>query len=167
MSARSFEVELARFSKALKAAVKTARHEEGGGGEKALVDFVQPSKEALVAAYIRESLEPYSNIKCNDDLVNQLVGIHDFSEFLDEKGSWNGYTVRRHVRSVIKMYLAETNKARAIKVTNTVQFELRLEAVGLNLGWAQTSHSPSVLPDGNIVVLAALTLALVYLVLRK
>jgi hypothetical protein len=160
--AASFEVELMKFIKALEPYRGPLTP---SSGKVALEAIVYPFMERLVQAFVHEGLERCSDIRYNSALVQSLLAIENFSDLIE--GHANEYTIRKHVRDVIRMYIAEVNKSRPIKVTDKAQFGVHLEAVGLNIGWMQASSGSerSLVPDGNILVLAATTIVVMTIVL--
>lgn len=129
--------------------------------------IVYPFMERLVQAFVHEKLEKCSDIRYNATLVQSLLVIGNFSDLIE--GHANEYTIRKHVRDVIRMYIAQINKSRPIKVTDKALFGVHLEAVGLNIGWTQahsgSSSERSLVPDGNVLVLAATAIMVVTVVL--
>lgn len=128
-------------------------------------DKLYHSVELVLEAYIKENLVSSSNIKYNSELAKSMVAIEDFSELMSGREEVNEYSLRKHLRNIVKFYLAETNKAHPIQVTDKTRFVLQLEALGLSLNMGQ--ERTWVPPDGNILVMSLLVLALSAMVLLK
>lgn len=135
------------------------------GSENRLGNVVMPGMVRLVEAFVRESLEPCSDVSFNATLAKSLIAIEDFN---DLDGAANEYLIRKHMRSIIRAYASEVNKARpiGIKDITTGTFGIHFESIGLNIGFSADSrgHGDSRSADGNVIVMTALTLSIVVLV---
>jgi hypothetical protein len=115
---------------------------------------------SLISSFIQDNLSGCSDIVYNENLAKPLIAIEDFSDLLQDTPP-NEYVIRKHIRSFMKTYVAEVNKARPIGIKNKNQFGLQMESLGLNVGFTseQSTHHP--LPDGNVVTLALLVFGVV------
>jgi hypothetical protein len=153
----SFELSLAELTNKLAAATKADREQAALSG-----------MEKLIHAFVRDNLEDCSDIKYNPQLAKSLLAVEDMSDLLDaSRGPAVEYILRKHVRSVVRYYVEQVNNARPIAVTDKAKFRVRMESIGLNIGWSQECDSRRLMPDGNVIVMACLTFALLFLTLRK
>ena len=111
---------------------------------------------SLCARYISEYLQPCSTIDVDEDLIKQIVLLEDFA---DLKGAHKEAALRKHVKSVIKFYIAEKDIRKPFAITNMNQFGFQIEKLGLNVGMTSTNNSARV--DGNLLVMAGMTTTLV------
>jgi hypothetical protein len=163
------------FELQLRLLIEALRKQHAGDGvsrrlraaDNLLVDVILPRMEALVAAFVRDNLETTSDVVYNPDLAKSLVALEDFDDLL--AGRFDEYAIRKHMRSIIRMYMGETNRAHPIKITDRAKFGIHMETIGLNIGWSNDTlgASRSLLPDGNVVVLALLTLAVAVLAFKR
>lgn len=154
MGRPTFEIVMHKFIAELRTSI---------GTDDRLGRVVMPGMERLVEAFVRESLEPCSDISFNVNLAKSLISIEDFN---DLDGSTNEYVIRKHTRSIIRAYVSEVNKARPIGIKDKSAFGIHMESIGLNIGFSADSRGDarSAVPDGNVIVMSALTLTIVVLV---
>lgn len=155
----SYEFALSTFVQSLKF--------QGTGDKPKVWVFIEENMEKLVHVYIHEKLEDCSDLKYRPDLAKALIAGEDFSDLIARA---NDYDVCKHMRSVIRAYVSEVNRARPIKVTDRAKFGVSMEYLGINIGGSaeSTSGGRSVVPDGNMLVLSVMTVIIVALLtLRK
>jgi hypothetical protein len=112
--------------------------------------------------FIKENLSDCSDITYNEQLAKSIISVEDFSD-LSSPDNMNEYVVRKHIRNIMKFYLTEVKRARKIEIKDKQKFGLHMESIGLNIGWSNETATKSYIPDGNVVVMAALTVMIVYL----
>ncbi len=132
-----------------------------------LAEVIRPGIDGLITTFINENLSTCSDITYNLVLASYLVSLQDFQDLLS--GPVDAYVIRKHVRSIMRMYVNEVNRARPIRVSDRVQFGIQMETVGLNIGRSSqyNSESRSILPDGNVIVLSILSLCMAYLLFKS
>lgn len=131
------------------------------------IEFVSDGLEKLLRQFVKENLEESSDISYNETLGKSIIGLFDVSEL--RGSSCNEYVVRKYVRSILKQYVSEVNKARPINITDHVKFGVQMETVGLNIGFTSETNRGirSVMPDGNVVVLSGLLALVLVLFFKK
>src|ERR1700693_556669 len=70
--------------------------------------------EEIIKAYIRENLESCSDIKYNVQLAKSIIAVEDFNDLLHAP---NEYVIRKHIRSIIRIYISEVSKSRQINIS--------------------------------------------------
>jgi hypothetical protein len=95
-----------------------------------------------------------SNVKYDPEIANRAIVIQDFSDLVEQDVSV--YHIRKHVREIIRVYLAEINRVSPIQINDKTTFGLSLEKIGLSLGYSHQTGERSLTPDGNVLVLSAL-----------
>lgn len=157
---QSLELEIPKFIAELKS--KKDRTES----ELELVIYT--GMEKLINIFVGQNLSDCSDIKYNEQLAKSIIAIEDFHDLIKDSNP-NEYTIRKHIRNIMKIYVGEVNRARKIIVNDKSKFGFQMESIGLNVGWtSETTSSRNMTPDGNVLVLAGLTLAVLALVvLRK
>ncbi len=106
---------------------------EGKAGPELLL-AVQNGMEQLVTAFVKDSLEPCSDIKYDEKLVSSLLAAEDFEGLLSSSIVGDPeYAIRKHLRSIIRAYMSSINQTKRIHVTDRAQFGKR---IGLSFGWS-------------------------------
>jgi hypothetical protein len=128
-------------------------------------DLVLSSTEELTRLYIKDNVEKCTDVVFNQELAQCVIAVKDFADLLKPQEGRLAleYTARNHVRSVVRLYLSEVNKAHPSETTKA-QFGPLAETMGLR---SQESGSRSLVPDGNVLVMAGLTLLLAWLLTRR
>ena len=142
----SFELELNKF----------IREEKTDATDIMLIDGL----DKLLKLYIEQELSESSDITYNETLVKSIIALFDVNEL---RTNGNEYVVRKYIRSILKTYVSEINKVRRIIVKDKAKFGIQMETMGLNIGFSSESSSRQSLPDGNVLVLSVLVLAIVFL----
>eukprot|EP00744_Colponema_vietnamica_P008205 GILI01011726.1.p1 GENE.GILI01011726.1~~GILI01011726.1.p1 ORF type:complete len:165 (-),score=20.94 GILI01011726.1:69-563(-) len=119
--------------------------------------------EGLVKCYVEESLVPFSDINLNEEHLKNLVSCEDLDDLL--RGEVNEYVIRKHLRSVVRLYVSEINKTRPINVRDRAQFGFQMESIGLNVGFNTSTEQRTSMPDGNVLVVSVLSFLVVALAL--
>ena len=128
--------------------------------EPALIHLIRNRMELLISDFIRKELEYSSDIKYNADLAKSLIAEADFADLARENA--DEYTIRRHMREILRAYVRDTQIARPIHVTDKTRFGFQMESLGLNIGF---SAGQSLIPDGNVLVLSVTLVAVLALAL--
>jgi hypothetical protein len=153
----SYELLLASLSRTLAAASREVREA-----------IVLEGIEGLICAFVRENLEDCTDITYNPQLAKPLLAMEDLTDLLGGAGATAvEYTLRKHVRSVVGCYVGQVNTARPIAVKDKAKFVEHMECIGLSISRSQDSGFRRLMPDGNVVVMAILTLALAALILAR
>ena len=97
-------------------------------------------------------------------MAKSIIALFDVNEL---RTNGNEYVVRKYIRSILKTYVSEINKVRRIIVKDKAKFGIQMETMGLNIGFSSESSSRQFLPDGNVLVLSVLVLAIIFLTTRK
>lgn len=120
----------------------------------------------LIELFVKENLEPWSDITYNSTLTKSIIAVVDISELKSAK--CNEYVVRSCIRSILKLYVTEINKSRKILIKDKAKFGIQMEAMGLSVGFiTESNNTRSLLPDGNVVVLSGLLALVLLLALKK
>lgn len=126
-----------------------------------LADIVLFDKlENLLRLYIEQELSASSDVLYNMSLVKSIIALFDVTEL---RTCGNEYVLRKYIRSILKTYVSEINKVRKIMVKDKAKFGVQMEYMGLNIGFSPDSSSRSFFPDGNVLVLSLLVMAIIFL----
>jgi hypothetical protein len=121
----------------------------------------------LIEQYVA-SLATSSDLTFNDDLAKSIVAMDDITDMF---GSVNEYTIRKHLRELLRAYITSTNQSRHITISDKAKFGFQMEHLGINIGYTTDSQARSSTPDGNVVVVSALAalviVAVIFGVARK
>lgn len=140
----SIELAIARLIRDIQTAKK-----EGRPPPDVLAGILYPGMERLLQMFIRDKLSDCTDIVYNSDLAKSLISLDNFTDILTENA------------------VSEVNKARPIQVTDKSRFGVHMETIGLNIGWSSDQRNRSIVPDGNVIVLATLTAFIAALFLMK
>jgi len=120
--------------------------------------------EEIIQKFVEEKLSPYSNIKYNSELAKNLLAFEDLTDIFEDSNV-DEYTVRKHIRDLLKAYISDVNNIHSIDIKDKQKFGFHLESVGLSL--ANETSSRSIFPDGNVIVLTIGLLVALFIALTK
>ena len=129
-------------------------------------DSLKEAMGALVKQFIAE-LSVTADFEHNDEILDFILATENFHELV--KSKVDDYIVRKHIRDIMKCYIQAVGDLKKISIKDETQFGVLLSAIGLYIGLStkRESDSSKISPDGNVVVLSLLTLAIVAILLLR